>query len=277
MKIRKPVVAGQFYAGSPDRLKEELAWCYRHDLGPGELPSVNASGPGDLLAVIVPHAGYRYSGPVAAHAYSALARDGVIDTAVIIGPNHSGYGPAVSVWPAGYWETPLGRAEINEEFASNLLGDTIKADETAHLSEHSVEVQLPWLQHLYKGIKIVPIVMKAQDLDTASAVGKAIAAVSGRFIVIASSDFTHYEHCTTATQKDALMIKAITDMDEIELYKQRKLLGCTMCGHGPISAAIIAARERGASSARLLKYATSGETSGDFTSVVGYGSIAIGK
>jgi len=149
----------------------------------------------------------------------------VIDTAVIIGPNHSSHGPAVSVWSAGYWETPLGRAEINEEFASNLLGDTIKADETAHLFEHSVEVQLPWLQHLYKGIKIVPIIMKAQDLNTASAVGKAIAAVSGRFIIIASSDFTHYEHCTAATQKDALMIKAITDMDEIELYKQRKLLG----------------------------------------------------
>lgn len=274
-RVRKAVVAGMFYASSPAELKEQIEWCYRHKVGPGSLPRVNSKGPREIIAVVVPHAGYIYSGPVAAHAYKELASDGLFDTAVIIGPNHSGRGAAVSVWTKGAWETPLGEVSINEELADSLLGGVIEADETAHSEEHSIEVQLPWLQHLYGDVSLVPITMLAQDLGTAREVGKAVSRVGGNVIIIASSDFTHYEPHPIASEKDNSVIEAITNLNEEQLYQRRDSLNCTMCGYGAIAAAIVAAKEMHAKKATLLKYATSGDTGGDFTSVVGYGSIAI--
>ena len=275
IRVRETVVAGTFYAGSPGELKEQLEWCYRHEVGPGALPRVNSKGPRGIIALVVPHAGYVYSGPVAAHAYKELAGDGVCDTALIVGPNHSGYGAAVSVWTRGVWKTPLGEVSINEEVADSLLGGRIEAEETAHLYEHSIEVQLPWLQHLYPQVSLVPITMLAQDLKTAREVGKAISRVGGKVIIIASTDFTHYEPHSTASRKDSAVIEAITSLDEEELYRRRSSLNCTMCGYGAVAAAIVAAKEKGAPKATLLKYATSGDTSGDFSRVVGYASIAI--
>jgi hypothetical protein len=275
MKVRKPVVSGTFYAGTATELEEQIEWCYQHELGPGIVPQVNDAGPREIIAIVVPHAGYYYSGPVAAHAYKELANDGIFDTAVILGPNHTGYGAAVSLWTENAWKTPFGEVKINKELTRKLLGGVIEADESAHMYEHSVEVQLPWLQHLYKDIKIVPITMLAQDIETARAVGKAISKVANNIILIASSDFTHYEPHPIATEKDNSMIEAIINLDEEELYKRRELLNCTMCGFGPVAAAIVAAKEMGAKEASLLKYATSGDTSGDFSSVVGYGSIVV--
>ena len=275
MKVRIPAVSGMFYAGTARELEKQIEWCYKHELGPGAIPQVNNEGLRKIVAVVVPHAGYVYSGPVAAHAYKELANDGIFDTAVILGPNHSGYGTAVSLWPKNAWKTPLGEVKINEKFARKLLGGVIKADETAHVYEHSVEVQLPWLQHLYKEIKIVPISMLAQDIETARAVGKAISQAGNNIIIIASSDFTHYEPHPIATDKDKSMIEAIINLDEEELYKRRELLNCTMCGYGPVASAIVAAKEMGAKTANLLKYATSGDITGDFSQVVGYGSIVI--
>jgi hypothetical protein len=276
-RVRKAVVAGMFYAGSSEELKEQIEWCYRHKVGPGALPRVNSKGPREIVALVVPHAGYVYSGPVAAYAYKELAGDGVCDTAVIVGPNHSGYGAAVSVWTRGAWRTPLGEVSINEKVADSLLGGRIEAEETAHLYEHSIEVQLPWLQHLYGKVSLVPVAMLAQDLETAREVGKAISRVKGNVIIIASSDFTHYEPHSVASEKDSSVIEAITSLDEEELYRRCISLDCTMCGYGAVAAAIVAARERGARKATLLKYATSGDTSGDFTRVVGYASIAISR
>ena len=275
MKIRKPAVAGMFYAGTAIELKEQIEWCYKHELGPGIIPRVNDKGPREIVAIVAPHAGYYYSGPVAAHAYKELADDGIFDTAVILGPNHTGYGYPVSLWAGTAWNTPLGEVEINEQLAQRLLGKVIKADETAHIHEHSIEVQLPWLQHLYKRVKIVPIAMLAQDLETARTVGKAIAQAGDNLIIIASSDFTHYEPHSIAEEKDGAVIEAIVSLDEEELYKRCELLDCTMCGYGPVASAIVAAKEMKAKRANLLKYATSGDTSGDFSRVVGYGSIAI--
>ena len=273
--VRETVVAGAFYAGSPVKLKEQIEWCYRHKVGPGALPRVNRKGHRGIIALVVPHAGYVYSGPVAAHAYKELAGDGVCDTALIVGPNHSGYGAAVSVWTRGFWRTPLGEVSINEEIADSLLGGRIKADETAHLYEHSIEVQLPWLQHLYSQVKLVPVAMLAQDLKTAREAGKAISRVGGNVIIIASTDFTHYEPHSVAARKDSSVIEAITALDEEELYQRCASLNCTMCGYGAVATAIVAAREKGAKKATLLKYASSGDTSGDLTQVVGYASIAI--
>lgn len=274
-RVREAVVAGMFYPGSPGELREQIEWCYRHEVGPGALPRVNSKGPREITALVVPHAGYVYSGPVAAHAYKELAGDGECDTAVILGPNHSGYGAAVSVWTRGAWKTPLGEVSINEEIADSLLGGRVEADETAHLYEHSIEVQLPWLQHLYGGVSLVPITMLAQDLETAREVGRAISRVGGNIRIIASSDFTHYEPHSIASEKDNSLIEAITSLDEKELYQRCISLDCTMCGYGAVAAAMVAAKEMSAKKAALLKYATSGDTSGDYTRVVGYGSIAI--
>jgi len=275
MEERKPAVSGTFYAGTPRKLEGEIEWCYKHELGPGAVPQVNSAGPRTIIALIVPHAGYIYSGPVASHAYKELADDGIFHTAVILGPNHTGYGAAVSLWTGNSWETPLGKVRIDKELAQNLSGGIIEADETAHIYEHSIEVQLPWLQHLYKDIKIVPITMLAQDIETARAVGKAISQVGNNIIIIASSDFTHYEPHSLAVDKDRSMIEAIVNLDEEQLYKQREILNSTMCGYGPVASVIVAAKEMKAKRAILLKYATSGDTSGDFSRVVGYGSIVI--
>ncbi|MBN2187263.1 MAG: AmmeMemoRadiSam system protein B [Dehalococcoidia bacterium] len=277
MQVRKPAVSGTFYAGTPEELREQIEWCYRHELGPGAVPRVNEEGPRKIVALVVPHAGYVYSGPVAAHAYKELANDGTFDTALIIGPNHTGYGPLVSVCAGSSWETPLGKVEINKELARKLLGGVIEEDELAHIHEHSIEVQLPWLQHLYGGLKIVPITMLAQDMETARELGEAIYKAGDNTIIIASSDFTHYEPHLVATEKDQSMIEAIISLDEEELYKRRELLHCTMCGYGPVASAIVAAKETGAKTATLLKYATSGDATGDFSAVVGYGSIVINR
>jgi len=275
VKARKPVVAGAFYAGTPEKLRRQIEWCYKHELGTGIVPQVEEMGPREIVALVVPHAGYAYSGPVAAHAYKKLAEDGVFDTAVILGPNHTGYGSPVSVWAGSSWETPLGEVKINGELAHEILGGVIKVDEMAHLYEHSIEVQLPWLQYLYREVKIVPIVMMAQDIETARAVGETISKTGNNIVIVASSDFTHYEPHSIAEEKDKSMIEAIVNLDEEMLYERREALGCTMCGYGPVAAAIVAAREMKANKSKLLKYATSGDTTGDFSAVVGYGSIVM--
>jgi len=275
VRVRKPAVSGTFYAGTARELEEQIEWCYKHELGPGVMPQLNSGGLREIVAIVAPHAGYYYSGPVAAHAYKELADDGIFDTAVILGPNHTGYGHPVSVWTGSAWNTPLGEVEINETLAQSLLGGIIKSDETAHIHEHSIEVQLPWLQHLYRSIKIVPITMLTQDIETARTVGKVISQVDGNLILIASSDFTHYEPHSVAVEKDGSVIEAIVALDEEELYKRCECLNCTMCGYGPVASVIVAAKEMKAKRASLLKYATSGDTSGDFSRVVGYGSIVI--
>jgi len=275
MKTRKPAVSDMFYAGTDGELREQIEWCYKHELGPGIIPQVNSIGLRQLVAMVVPHAGYSYSGPVAAHAYKELAEDGIFDTAVILGPNHTGYGGPVSVWAEGSWSTPLGDIEIDKKLAQRLLGDVIKADEAAHMHEHSIEVQLPWLQYLYGKVRIVPIVMLAQDVETARIVGESIARAGGNLVVIASSDLTHYEPHSVAREKDSSVIEAVIALDEEELYERCERLRCTMCGYGPVAAAIVASKQMKGDKASLLKYATSGDTSGDFSRVVGYGSIVI--
>jgi len=277
MKVRRPAVSGLFYAGSAEALQEQIDRCYTHQLGPGAPPQVNSQGPGEIVAIVVPHAGYSYSGPVAAHAYRQLAGDGVIDTAVILGPNHTGLGPPVSVWTDGAWTTPFGQAEVEELVSRRLLGGIIVGDDTAHFREHSIEVQVPWLQHLYDGVRIVPIAMMAQDIDTARTVGRAISMLKldRAPIIVASSDFSHYESQSVAVEKDSSVIEAILGLDEEELYRRCQRLGCTMCGYGPVASAIVAAKHMGATRASLLKYATSGDTTGDLSRVVGYASIVM--
>jgi len=275
MTKRMPAVSGTFYASTRDGVIEQIESCYRHKLGPGEVPEVNESGPREIIGLVAPHAGYMASGPVAAHAYSALARDGRIDTAVIVGPNHTGYGSPVSVWVAGTWSTPLGEARVNEDVANMMLGGIVHAGESAHIYEHSVEVQIPWLQHLYgDSVQIVPVAMLAQDTGVAGELGEAMARVKGNVVFIASTDLTHYEPLESASRKDMQIVSAVEKLNITEMYRRLDAESCTMCGYGPVAAVMHAVRRLGATRAELLKYATSGDATGDYSRVVGYSSLA---
>jgi MEMO1 family protein len=278
MSVRKPAVAGTFYAATRDGVEGQLEWCYQHRLGPGVVPEVDPAGPREIVALVAPHAGYMASGPVAAHVYHALARDGLVDTAVIVGPNHTGYGTAVSVWVSGAWTTPLGDARVDEDGARQLVGGVVRADESAHIYEHSVEVQVPWLQHLYgPAVRIVPVAMLAQDHATATELGAAMAKLKGNVVIIASTDFTHYEPQESAARKDTSVIEAIESLDSAEMYHRLGEQACSMCGYGPVAAVIHAAKLRGATRTQLLKYATSCDVVGDYSRVVGYAAVALMK
>ncbi len=274
---RNPAVAGTFYEAEADTLKKRIEWCFHHKLGPGKIPEI-----GDerrLKAAIAPHAGYIYSGPVAAHTYQAIAADGFPETFIILCPNHTGMGSGISMMPEGEWITPLGSVKIDEELATELLeaSEIIDIDESAHLGEHSCEVHLPFLQYFNQDFKIVPICMWMQDLETAKEIGNAITDASkGKdVLIIASTDFTHYEPAEVAYKNDQKVLEAIISLDENRMYERIYQYNVSMCGYGPVAASIIAARGLGATRGRLLKYATSGDITGDSSSVVGYASVIL--
>jgi AmmeMemoRadiSam system protein B len=278
--MRAPAVAGQFYEGSREELLKQIEWCYRHPVGPGKLPKLGR-GERRMLGLVSPHAGYVYSGPVAAHGFAALAQDGRPERMVILGPNHHGIGSGVSLVSSGKWRTPLGEVEVDGELARAILSESeiIDDDEEAHRLEHSIEVQLPFLQHLLGEFRFVPICMMFQDARTSLEVGEALAsACKGKDILfIASTDLTHYEPHEQALKKDRVAIEKILSLDPIGLVETVEGEGISMCGYGPVAAMLEACRRLGAGRAKLLKHATSGETSGFMGEVVGYASVAIYK
>lgn len=279
--MRPPVVSGQFYAGTRSTLLKQIDQCYTNQHGPGKIPKVKA-GMRKLIGLISPHAGYMYSGPVAAHGFARMAEDGCPKSIVIIGPNHTGAGSGVSIMTSGSWNTPLGEAQIDEGLSEEIkqASDTIDVDMVAHAYEHSIEVQLPFLQHLFdEKFKIVPICMMLQDERTSMEVGDAIAKASmGKDIVIvASTDFTHYESQRSAVEKDKKVINRILAIDPLGVVRTVDEEGITMCGYGPVSAMLQAAKKLGARKAELLKYATSGDTAGPMAQVVGYASVAVSR
>ncbi len=273
--IRKPAVAGYFYESVEDSLKEQIKWCYRSDLGPGRTPG-KTGDTRSIKGLIAPHAGYVYSGPVAAHAYLELAEDGLPETVVILCPNHTGMGSGLSTITEGSWLTPLGEVKIDTEFALQLLSDypLMDDDPSAHVKEHSCEVQLPFLQEISPDFKLVPICMMMQDLQTAGELGQAIAKTAhnlGRdIVVIASTDFTHYQPQQVAEAQDRKVLDHIQTLDEEGMVREISQHNVTMCGYGPVTATMVASKNMGASEVQILKYATSGDTSGDYSSVVGY-------
>ncbi|MCJ7721677.1 AmmeMemoRadiSam system protein B, partial [Candidatus Bathyarchaeota archaeon] len=235
MKIRYPAVAGSWYAGTPNSLRKQIEELFIHKLGPGNLPQVVRGGPRNLVGLVVPHAGYVASGPVAAHAYYHLAKDGKPDVIVIFGPNHTGHGSALAVMNEGTWRTPLGDVEVDTETANKILqaSSIVDVDENAHASEHSIELQLPFLQYLYgSDFKFVPVCFMMQDLESSREVGKAVAsALKGKnALVIASSDLTHYEPQERAEKKDKMAIDAALKMDEERYYNTVETYGISTCG-----------------------------------------------
>jgi MEMO1 family protein len=260
--MRDPAVAGQFYPRNGAELKHQLDEILAN--GAQELP---------VLGAVVPHAGYMYSAAVAAEVYACMPKR---DTYVIIGPNHHGLGAPVALSRES-WKTPLGIVNGDLELADALAGSIIDSDELAHRQEHSIEVQIPFLQFKFQEFMILPISMGLQDEETAVEVGEqlgeALIRLGRRAAVIASSDFTHYESLEVARTVDAQLIEAILNMDVPEFYRRVYGHNATACGYGPIAAAVTAASALGASKGKLLRYATSGDVSGDYSQVVGYGAM----
>jgi hypothetical protein len=282
VKVRRPTQAGAFYEGTPESLKRQIENCFLHELGPGKIPEVTKAGPRKVTGLVCPHAGYMFSGPVAAHAYYKLALDGKPDVVVFFSPNHTGYGSALAVMNEGVWRTPLGDVEVDSEVANQIVHESriVDVDDSAHHLEHSIEVQLPFLQYLYgSDFKIVPICFLMQDLPSARDVGQAVAKVLARkdAIIIASSDMTHYEPQERAEKKDKLALDAVEAMDEAKFYSIIETQRISTCGYGPIAALITAAKILGAKEAKLLCYKTSGDVIGDYSSVVGYAAVCFTK
>jgi len=277
--LRQPAVAGSFYQGAPDSLRKQIQ---------SLIISVNERRA--AIGIMTPHAGLMYSGSVAGAVYSNIL---LPETFVLIGPNHTGLGAPISLMCQGEWETPLGTVQIDEPLAASILSKSprMREDPRAHLREHSLEVQLPFIQHFMENFKIVPIQMLDTRLDTCLEVGRAVAdavktraqspghegagTANRKVLIVASSDMSHYELAASAKEKDFLAINNILNLDPRGLYQTVKIYGITMCGCGPTVAMLTASKLLGATRAELIKYANSGEVSGDYEHVVGYAGIVV--
>jgi len=277
VRRRRPAVAGAFYEGTRERLLKQIEWCFTSSHGPG--PVERKWSKRRVPALICPHAGYMYSGPVAAHAYGSLTAYSRPESVIIFGPNHYGIGTMVSIYPEGVWQTPLGDVPIDGELSRQLVeaSDIFFVDEESHRREHSIEVQLPLLQYIYGDFSFVPVCINDQSYDTCVAIGEAAAkVVDGRnTLMIASTDFTHYEPHNQVLSKDRKALEAIERLDAREMYRVIEEEDISMCGYGAVAALLTAAKALGANKAKVLKQATSGDTGGDYSSVVGYAACLI--
>jgi len=267
MKVREPAVAGKFYPGDRATLSKELEFLFSPY-------AANAKSP--AIACMVPHAGYVYSGSVAAAVFSRLELPKRI---VVLGPRHYPRGANLAINCEGAWKTPLGVAQIDEELAASLIQEfpALQEDAVAHALEHSLEVELPFLQVISRDWKFVPIAVGTQDFQILSglgmAVAKAIAKIGEAVLIVASSDMNHYEPDAVTREKDFRAIDRILEFDARGLLETVKREGITMCGVGPAVISLIAAKQLGATQAELIKYATSGDAFGDRDEVVGYAGL----
>ncbi len=269
--MRYPAVAGQFYSGNPEELRRQVENCYKSPIGPGHIPQLK-KGPRTIRGVVCPHAGFMYSGPVAAHVFNRLADDGFPKTFVILGPKHREMGAMVATTTEDF-SMPMGVVPVDQDLARKMVKGIVSDDLLAHRFEHSLEVQLPFIQHLSPETKIVPICMGLQDYDTAKEVGKIVRReTEGKDVVIvASTDFSHYVPQDVAKRKDQMAIDRILDLDPKGLYKTVLDENITMCGYGPVMAMLVASEGK---EAELLKYSTSGDVE-PMRQVVGYAGIVV--
>jgi len=267
---RSPAVAGQFYPGDRTSLARTVA----------ELcgPAIEGKQKQEALAVISPHAGYIYSGRVAGETF---ARVQIPEDVIILGPNHHGHGAAVALMDKGTWQMPMGEVVINETLAAELcrVSRLVECDEIAHSYEHSLEVQVPFLQFFQPSLTITPLVISHIPYEDCVAVGRDIAAAVRNYnkpvLIVASTDMTHYESRQAATAKDKLAIERILQLDGAGLYETVLGRRISMCGIMPTTVALTAAKELGAVTVDLVRYTDSGEMSGDTDQVVGYAGLII--
>lgn len=271
---RLPVVAGKFYEGQKGLLEERLEDCFSKKMGPGRTPEGTPGENRNLKTVIAPHAGYVYSGMTAAHSYLEIFEDGRPDHIIILGPNHSGQGARVAICEED-WETPLGVVKYDTELGKAILDENefAKSDCVAHAQEHSIEVQLPFLQYIFdRPPPFVPICLKTQSYEICKSLGETFASLSEEMdmLVIASSDFTHFEPADTAKRKDNQAMEYLEFLDSegfINFVREHRI---SICGAGPIASGVVYANEQGAEEFRLLQYTNSGDVTGDKESVVAY-------
>jgi AmmeMemoRadiSam system protein B len=270
--IRAAAVAGTWYPASADALRSAVE---RH-LADADASS-SVAGDSSIIAIVAPHAGLVYSGPVAAHAYRLL-RGRELDLVVLVGPSHFVPFDGVAVYPRGGFATPLGVAEIDDACAAQLMAETsiVRELPEMHVREHSLEMQLPFVRHLAPGARIVPLLMGMQTAATARALSTALHAVlkqrigGGRVVIVASSDLSHYHDAVTAARLDGVVVDRVSALDPDGLQHDLDRRPDHACGGGPMVAVMRAARALGATQASILRYADSGDVSGDKTAVVGY-------
>ena len=275
MEIRTPAVSGTFYPENEKKLKNLIHDCFIHPIGPGKTHPIESNE--KIYGVICPHAGFVYSGPVACHSFYSLSSSSS-KLAIIVGPNHYGIGQNTASMIDVSWKTPLGLVEVDSDSVLELREhlDILEIDSFSHSKEHSIEVQIPILQEVFSDeMKILPISLINQEQKTATLVGSAIAKIAQEkdALLIGSSDFTHYEENEFAHRQDLALIDPILKLDIDEFYKILHERKVTACGFGAIASIMTACKELGATQGKLLKYATSGDISGDKSSVVGYASI----
>jgi MEMO1 family protein len=272
-QVRRAAVAGQWYPGTRARLANAV----EHHMASAEIDSTDAH---NVRAIVAPHAGLMYSGPVAAYAYKA-AQAGHYTSIVLVGPSHYVPFRGVSIWADGAWETPFGAVPVDRELAAAIRSGSAEITDlpTAHEREHSLELQLPFVAHVMHGVPIVPLVMGHQTRKTALALGEALAdAISRRgddVLLVASSDLSHYENAETAAALDSVVTDRVEALDPDGLMDALEREPRHACGGGPMVAVLHAARRLGATRSRVLRYADSGDVSGDKSSVVGYMAAAI--
>ncbi len=273
--IRRPAVAGRFYPANAQRLRAEVETFITP-------PATQGQGVAEAkipaIGCIAPHAGYVYSGAVAGALYGRLQ---LPRRCVILCPNHTGQGEPLAIMSEGAWHTPLGDAPIDEQIAASLKAATslLTEDQEAHQYEHALEVQLPFLQVLRPDFRFVPIAVGTTNFESLSAVGHAVAAVLAELpepaLIIASSDMNHYESDSITRTKDRRAIEQVLALDPRGLYETVRQGQISMCGFAPATIMLTAACELGATKAELIRYATSGDVSGDRDIVVGYAGIAV--
>jgi AmmeMemoRadiSam system protein B/AmmeMemoRadiSam system protein A len=269
MTIRNPSAAGFYYPASPAEIKAMFAE-YIDKSTPKE----------EVVGLLMPHAGYPYSGAVAG---ATISRVAFKDTFIIMGPSHSGMGKPFSVMPEGTWRTPLGEVEVDEELARKIIALSRYAEEDymAHEDEHAVEVQVPFLQYIKPDVRIVPIILLGASLEIYKEIGHAIARaikeLKREVVILASGDMTHHEPQESARRKDMAAVEAMLALDEDELTRRYNNLRISMCAHGPVATLIAAAKELGVTGAELVMYQTSGDAIGDYSSVVGYAGVLFKK
>jgi AmmeMemoRadiSam system protein B len=266
-KERKPAYAGQFYPGDPDSLRHAVRSFIQVQDSPLE-----------AKAVVIPHAGYIYSGSVTGKVLASVRMPRRI---ILLGPNHTGLGEPLALSSDDAWRTPLGTVPVDMEMNRGLLDacPKLRADVKAHVKEHSLEVQIPFLQVLGSDVRISAVCIGTSDYTLLETLGHAIAktvlSLGEPALLIASSDMTHYESADEAARKDRMAIERILEMNPAGLYHTVLEENITMCGFAPAVSALVACLDMGASAARLIDYTNSGAASGDYRSVVAYGGLAI--
>ncbi len=265
--IRKPAVAGAFYPGTKREI-ENMVQCFVEDDREKE----------SALGVISPHAGYIYSGKGAGILYSRVEIPGDV---IIMCPNHRGSGADVAIMSDGTWEMPTGNVEINSDLAGMIRerSDLVKEDDRAHSAEHSLEVQIPFIQHFRPEFRLVPICLSRVSRDECEQIGEAMAeaiqAYGSKVLVVASSDMTHFESAKEAKRKDDLALKEINALNPKGLYDTVIKHRISMCGFIPASVMLFSALKLGAREAAVVDYRNSGDVTGDYSDVVAYASVIV--